>query len=61
MFAVTPNRLRVGDKIAVITDNGIQHKPREVKRIAFCEGSPECIHLDHECYDMRFSTFMVSA
>lgn len=50
-----PSEIRVGDKIVLRRDNtGKITKTRTVKKIAGC-GKAECIHIDHECYDMRFS------
>lgn len=37
------------------------HKSREIKKTSFCPGKPEMVHLDHECYDTRFSTVIVPA
>ena len=48
---VSPASIRPGDKI--LTGHG---KTRTIKRVSVCAGKAECVHLDHECYDMRFST-----
>jgi len=48
--SVNPARIRPGDRI--VTGRG---KSRVVKSVGAC-GKLECIHLDHECYDTRFSS-----
>lgn len=45
---VNPFSIRPGDQI-----RGKGHK---VQRVEPCEGKPECVHIDGECYDARFST-----
>lgn len=36
-------------------------KTRQVKKVDFCPGKPENFHVDHECYDTRFSTIVIPA
>lgn len=48
--SVNPFSIRPGDHIR--TNNG---KTREVKRVNVDGCTPECIHLDQECYDPRFT------
>lgn len=58
---VNPARVQAGDSIATKFDPDTMQvrKTRTVKRVGFCPGKPENVHLDHECYDTRFSTIVV--
>lgn len=47
---VNPATVRKGDRII---RNG---KPSPVKSVSFCESGTSHVHIDHECYDTRFST-----
>ena len=63
---VNPYSVRPGGKIATKTQetaDGLIRiiKSREIKRVSPCATSPEAVHLDHECYDTRFSTVVVPA
>ena len=49
-FAFSHNDTHTGDEVLHIK------KTRVVKKVSFCESSPESVHLDHECYDSRFTT-----
>ena len=55
---VNPAQIQVGDSIATRYDRDTLRviKARKVRRVSICPGKPECIHLDHECYDVRFAT-----
>lgn len=64
-IVVNPIAVREGQRIAtkhVERFNGTieVYKSREVKKVAFCASKPECVHLDHECYDTRFSTVVLA-
>lgn len=48
---VNPLAIQIGDKIETKGS-----RPRTVKHISACSSSPESIHLDGECYDVRFAT-----
>jgi len=54
---VNPAAIQEGDSIATKYNPHTLEivKSRKVRRVAFCS-KPECVHLDHECYDTRFST-----
>ena len=54
---VNPASIQPNDKLAVKYDPITLQvsKTRTVKKVGFCS-KPECVHLDHECYDTRFST-----
>ncbi len=65
-ITVNPASVRDGGRIATksrpITDDHHEIiKSRVVKRVQWCDSKPECVHLDHECYDTRFSTVIVPA
>jgi len=59
---VNPMAVREGDTI-------MQHNPnrnapisttiRKVKRVSSCSGDANKVHLDHQCYDSRFSMVWV--
>lgn len=57
---VNPASVVEGTRIATKFDEQTLRiiKTREVRRVSFCN-TPECIHLDHECYDTRFSTVVI--
>lgn len=62
---VNPMQVRVGDKLATkhrpTFANGIEViRARQVKKVEICGGKVECVHIDHECYDSRFSTVVVA-
>lgn len=62
---VSPAQVKAGNKIATKYqefDNGDIRviKTREVKKVEFCSSKPENVHLDHECYDSRFSTIILA-
>lgn len=48
---VAPGQVRAGDTL--VLGKG---RTRKVKTVEFCQSRPMCIHIDHECYDVRFST-----
>lgn len=68
---VNPAAVRDGDRIATKTrtnpdDTVTVVKTRQVKRVhrynlaskdSTCR--PECVHLDHECYDTRFASVIL--
>ena len=58
---VNPAMIRKGDRLANKTRNHPDGTievltSRVVKRVEMCPGKPEFVHLDHECYDTRFSS-----
>jgi len=59
---VNPMAVRQGDTIAqhsAAKDMPRLNTRRKVKRVSPCAGNPNMIHLDHECYDTRFSVVWV--
>lgn len=48
---VNPAQVRSGDTL-----NLGKGRTRKVKNVSFCPSNAECIHLDSECYDTRFTT-----
>lgn len=68
MFGIVrnPSQVREGDKLATKTHHNSDgtitvFKTRVVKKVEFCPGKVECFHIDHECYDTRFSTVVVAS
>lgn len=65
-IVVNPAAVLKGDSIAIqhrtVTDKKtgkqtiVVSKSRKINYVGFCETQPECIHLDNECYDTRYST-----
>jgi hypothetical protein len=52
------SRIRPGDVIKAIPGERHNEKARKIGKVEPCPGNPESVHLDHECYDMRFTTFL---
>lgn len=50
LIDTNPMLIRKGD---IVNTGGGKHK---VQAVTPCESKPECVHIDHECYDARFST-----
>lgn len=65
---VNPISIQPGDSIATRTrlsqdpKTGLDiikvSQDRKVKTVGFCPSQPEFVHIDHECYDTRFSTIV---
>lgn len=48
---VNPAAVQPGDTL-----NLGKGRTRKVKHVSFCKTQPECVHLDSECYDTRYTT-----
>lgn len=59
-FEVTPNRIRTGDYVTATTHEGAPLMKAKAEKVEFCNSHPENIHLNHHCFDMRFTIFMVA-
>jgi len=62
MQKVNPMAVRPGDTIAqhsVTKDAPVLNTRRKVKHVSTCKGDPNKVHLDHQCYDSRFSVVWV--
>lgn len=62
---INPMQVREGDKLATKHRSSIAggievFKTRQVKKVEICGSKIECVHIDHECYDSRFSTVVVA-
>lgn len=62
---LNPMQVREGDRLATKHrerfDGSVEvFKTRQVKKVEICGSKIECVHIDHECYDSRFSTVVVA-
>lgn len=58
---VNPAAVRGGNKLVTSNPGAPRTTTRTVKRVAWCDSSPEHVHLDHECYDTRFTSVRVAS
>lgn len=64
ILSVNPMHVRRGDKLVThgaSFSNGTSKavKTRTVANVGICGTNANCFHIDHECYDTRFSSVKV--
>lgn len=53
------SRIREGDFVRAVVGARPTDDGRKVQKISMADNcTPECVHINHECFDMRFTTFL---